>query len=37
MVTCYFHNKININILTCILITPALLPHLCAIDIELKV
>ena len=33
---CYFHNEININI-PVYLITPALLPHLCAIDIELKV
>ena len=34
---CYFYNKINFNILTVYLITPALLPHLCATVIELKV
>ena len=33
---CYFHIKININI-PVYLITPALLPHLCANEIELKV
>ena len=33
---CYFHNKININI-PVYLITPALLPYLCATEIELTV
>ena len=33
---CYFHNEINFNI-PVYLITPALLPHLCATEIELTV
>ena len=33
---CYFYNKIDFNI-PVYLITPALIPHLCATEIELMV
>ena len=35
---CYFHIKINVNIqyLPEYLITPSLLPHLCALELELR-